>query len=334
MKKAIFSGGFLILLVAAGWILSDLDLALRLNSRVFPLVDCPAPPPEDSPWTCFQYNNTGKGVMYLPLRLDGWEQTLWMQVDLGAPRTMLYEKPLQQINPLLNPPVEPAGPLSVGPSITVDTVRLHGWLGNSRLQNTRVSLRKNYGQQLGFFDYPKVGSVGLDFYKDKVLVIDFPRQWLAVFDDPEEIPPDLLQRAKWVEARLEEDKLIFPASIGGREMEMFYDTGGGKFPIITTKAIWQQLTGRSGDEEDNTRVETKSWGEAVRYVGAPALGSLAIGEMTLGVPTIYYYDGSQHDWLDLANYPVPAMMGNNLFVERHTLIFDLIDMRLGIAENP
>lgn len=311
---------------------TNLGMALKVHSLFYPLVECPAQPLDGSSWVCFQYNNAGKGVMYMPVRFDGWDQSLLMQVDLGAPRTMLYEQPLQQINTRLNPPIEPAGQHLIMPTISVDTVRVHGWLGNTRLENARLTLKKNYGDKLGLLNHPKIGTVGLDIFKDKVLVIDFPRQWLAIFEESEEVPQKLMEQATWVHARIEEDKFIFPVRVNGIEMEVFYDTGGGRTPFKTTYDTWKELTGRQGDEKDNITFESRSWGKDVKNIGAPALGNLEIGNFSFTTPLISYVT-PVYQWLDMSNYPTEAIVSNNLFVEGHILIFDLIDLRLGIVES-
>lgn len=133
-----------------------------------------------------------KDVMLVPVAFNGYDQHMYMQFDLGADVTMLYEKSIQSylkpgenIRDLLDKPIDPLNVSDAGQSYgKLKPIKL--LLDHQYLQSDAY-LYLNYGE-----DIPKdsiarhtknyVGSIGADICKNKILIIDYPCQRMCFLD--------------------------------------------------------------------------------------------------------------------------------------------------------
>jgi hypothetical protein len=275
-------------------------------------------------WTPFRWVETNIGgrrepraAMMVPLRLDGIDEELEMQLDLGAPATLLYGRPYGR--------VLRAHGLS---RVEVPSAVIDGTLGGAALRGLRVRVQPDYGD-----GRRTVGTVGADFFEGRVLVIDFPNARLAVLDPAAPLPPELAARTSFVPIDYRNQKLFIPVTLGDSTYRgFFYDTGSSAFPLATTRALWRSLTGRSGDEPDNDRFEVSSWGRRATAVGARASGEMRIGAARLERPMVYFWEGVPQ--LDFATWPFPVegLFGNAPFFGR-TIVVDLPHRRFGIVDR-
>ncbi len=120
---------------------------------------------------------------------------------------------------------------------------------------------------------PKIGTLGLDFFRDRVLLLDFPARRVAILGPGEAMPAWIEEQASWVGVDYREEKLFVPLTLAGETYDdFFYDTGSSLFPVSTTMEIWQKATGRRGDEPSNITWKVPSFGQEVVLIGAPSRG--------------------------------------------------------------
>src|SRR5215212_8040924 len=142
-------------------------------------------------WIPFQWQSYSvanktfpKAAIYIPVtvsKLEGLPTAV--QFDLGSDATMLYENPFKLMGPekdffkeYWNRNTDSAENFG----------RLKGYtfqLGTLPVKDPL--LRVNYGDMLtrdSFNTKQKVGTLGSDFFKGKYLLIDYPRQRMAVAD--------------------------------------------------------------------------------------------------------------------------------------------------------
>ena len=77
-----------------------------------------------------------------------------------------------------------------------------------------------------------------------------------------------------------------------------------------------------------------SFGESATLIGAPARGTVRIGEARLEDPLIYFLaEGPQGLRLENWGFPVSGLIGNVLFADRYVIILDLPRRRFGLVER-
>jgi hypothetical protein len=291
-----------------------------------------APKAESLPWVPFRWVSFPLGdtvfdraAVMVPITVEGLPGTYEMQLDLGAGWPLLNEAPYRQ---LLHEHgrAQPEG----------DTAMISGRISGVPVRDYRLHIRPESGSPLkpGSPDQ-KIGTLGLNFFRDRVLLIDFPGRRVAVLDTAAALPAEFARRAEWVDIEYRHGHLFVPITLNGKRYEgFFYDTGASIFPATMTHAIWKEVTGRTGVEPDNVVWRVPSWGKEAVMVGAPALGEVRLGSVELSRPLVFY-EASGLEGLQFENWPyrVSGTIGNVLFADDHVVIVDIPRKRLGIIER-
>ena len=266
-----------------------------------------------------------KAAILVPFAADTLGGTFWLQLDTGADAGVwLYTAPLDQLLRRQGPPRD-----------TTRRFELRtGQIGAYPLRNQAVNIRRVAGDTVRADDpAPKIGTLGLNFFRDKILLLDFPGQRFAILDTVSPLPRAIQQRASWVPIDYRDDKMFIPLTLAGKTYDdFFYDSGASLFPVSTTPEIWQQVTGRTGAEPDNTVWKVRSFGQDVVLVGAPVHGRASVGAATLEQPMVFHMTEGPEQ-LDLRNWEFRAsgLVGNVLFANRYLVIIDLHRRRLGLV---
>ena len=133
-------------------------------------------------WSSFAWEGSQKEVLYVPVKLEFSEATYWLQLDTGSNRTLIYEVRLRQL----------LGQTKEFPS---KDIILNGEIGNYRFTNVRFRVKKNYGSQgLSFEKYNEIGTLGLDFFKEKILAVDYPHERFCTCNSLAKLPEELVKK--------------------------------------------------------------------------------------------------------------------------------------------
>jgi len=259
----------------------------------------------------------------VPVKLKNNPKTFWMQLDTGTDVTVVYQIPFSQ----LNYPVKPIKGLE-------DFVALSGSIGNCPFDSFPVFMYKDFGDSLNDKEeHPVIGSVGQDILVGRILVIDFPKERFCLTDSLDSAVKSLLSRASFVNLNRRDNKLFVHVQIADTSSDdFFYDTGASLFPISTSKAMWQKLTGLEGNEKNNVRMSVSSWGQEVVLIGAPVKGDLTFG--TLNVPNpMVYFDTTGLITFSQEPFKTDGLLGNALFYDEYTVVIDLVHNRFGILKD-
>lgn len=295
----------------------------------------PAPPIH---WISFRWESATIGghlfqraAILIPVELAGVAGRHFLQLDTGAGWPMWYEVPMRHLKAVA----------TVGDTVP-DEVVLHAKLGDRRseysINSDTFLIRKAFGDTLTNSDgLQPIGTLGVRFFRHRILVIDFPHQRLAILDDSAAVLPDQLSsRATFVPLAYTNGYVFVPLVINGTVFnDFFYDTGASLFPLTTTLATWRTLTGRGGDEADNTVWRVTWWGSLISEIGAPALGSVQVGAFRADHPLVFHQaESAAHpDFFASVPYHVGGTFGNALFYDRDVVIIDLPHRRFGVAES-
>jgi len=253
-----------------------------------------------------------RAAVYVPVSADG--ATGWFQLDTALDFTRIYgrfaaEQGWETDDGLVLAPDFALGDISLGPT----------WM--------QAYDRDVFGEGDSLS-----GSVGLDLFAGRLLLLDFVGDRLALLT-PGQLPTALRRRVTWAPAEIREAKLFLSVSLGGRSMTgLFFDTGSSAFPIVVDRSTWCALTGRNGPEDAPERWEVSSWGRPITAIGAPALGPLVIGSARLSDPLVYYLE-EQPRMFEQWPFPAEGLIGNAA-LWGHVVLLDLgLRPRLGLLEG-
>lgn len=271
-----------------------------------------------------------RAALLVPVTLEGVPGTYYLQLDTGAGWPRWYEVPLRQLLPTVFGAARDSAP---------DEVVLRGRIGPIALAADTFVVEKGFGDSLSpamsRSNAPRViGTLGLRFFRDRRLVLDFPRQRLAIADSGRPLPGDAPRTITYLPARYAHGHLFVRFTVAADTMhDFFFDSGASALPLTTTMATWRQLTGLTGEETDTRRGSFSSWGRQLLHVQAPVTGTVDFGPFRFDRPlaAAEMLREGERDFFSRAPYPVGGHFGNALFFDRHVLIVDVSQRRFGVA---
>ncbi len=262
-----------------------------------------------------------RAALLVPITLQDVRGQYYLQLDAGSDTSGFYEVPYNQV-------MKNVGRTQAIPGRATWT----GSLGKYRVTNLPIEVKRKFGDPVDPNDeHPVIGTLGLDFFSRRVLVLDFPGRRFAV-RDAEQAQFEVEKQAVFVPARYRDGKLFIPVTLGGKLFEdsFFFDTGTSALPMTMSQRLWKELTGKSGAEPDNIVLEVNSWDVKVKLIGSRLRGSVAIGPVTLDNPEAYF---NQSDPQEFENWPykVSGLIGNAAFYDSFAVIIDSPRNRFGIV---
>jgi hypothetical protein len=236
----------------------------------------------------WQKNTLGKMIIekssfLVPVKIKGIEEGLFMQFDLGIPRTMLYGNTLSAF-------------CKKYPELQRDTVNNENHIvyNNAKISITdsillsadKLYVKKDFGQNRVDTSIVIIGSFGYDIIGDNYLILDFKSNRYAI---SENIPLEMESKASYIDkVDLNKFPIILPFKFGKKKIRLFYDTGSSLFPILTgTNRLKKISKHRKIKEVDSV----SSWGKEIpvfRPIETKSkIGNLVIGNIDLGKPEVY-----------------------------------------------
>lgn len=245
--------------------------------------------------------------------------TFTMQFDLGANLTMVYGQTFQPYRAAY-PELERA----VGKIDGYDYLRATNFrLGDYRVTDFDFFYNEDFGAEtpataVGDETVKHVGTIGANLTANKVLLIDYPNQRLALVD---RLPAAYATGADFVPAELDRwGRMHVPVTVNGQRQKALFDTGSSLFPLITSSDNWRAAT-------DGTRTDsvlTSTWGESY-YTYAADAASVRIGERQL--PDVRLFDNPYlSDFI--AGEGIWGILGNAHFFD-DLVIVDFVERRFG-----
>ncbi len=264
-----------------------------------------------------------KAAIFIPFKFRGSDEKYYVQLDTGAP-SLLNGNTFSDIRETIDVKEH-----------TSSSVTLDGMLANNKFENKKFNLKNNYGstlEELHKAEYKKVGNLGLDFFEDSFLILDFPRSRFMIADSKRQIPESILKNSEFIDVDYRYGKLFLDTKIGDKELTLVYDTGASLFSIATMKDIWLELT-ESKVKETDIFLKAPSWGKTAVFKGAKAKNYWTFGGLTIEKPLIAY-ETSGLENLDFNAYPynLDGVLGNAVFYDNYIITIDLKNNKFGIME--
>lgn len=257
-----------------------------------------------------------KGALMLPIQVDGYADELFLQLDTGVWQSCLNGISLTQL------------PRESYRAIRQGSVSMQATIAGRAAEGWKFAVMQGYGGPLEESNI--IGTLGLDAFKGKVLVLDLPNSRLAVVNSTRQLPDELAQAVHYVPAEAKHGRFIVKLSVGDEELRALYDTGSSIFTLVAYEPIWRDLTGRSGNEADNTILSIPSWGQTLEMVGAPAQAALKFADFTIPEPEVFYVRDGAFDPL-FRNERLDVVMGNAPFYDDYVVVLDFKGSRFGVA---
>lgn len=260
-------------------------------------------PPREPAWISFRWADDevdGRRIeriaLMVPARLDDDARPVEMQLDLGSDATMIQASALRRIGRAADSPAQ--------------DVRVA--LGDDVFRAPRVLVRDDGGDDADEEGGPpNGGTLGVDVFRDRVLVLDYPRRRLRVLDEP---PAEFRDAARPIEINAH-GKVVFPMTLRGLACRVLFDTGSSRFQLMTTAERIDEFSTAAPVDS----IPVWSFGKPHVVVGRPIADEVVLaGEARRGV--VVYAD-ARAEAVDLYRADgVDALTGNALFWDRTVVV--------------
>ncbi|SET77456.1 Aspartyl protease [Natronincola peptidivorans] len=279
-------------------------------------------------WVDYSFGNQHiyKAAIFIPFKFNGADERYYVQLDTGA-TTFLNGNSFKDIKANY----EILAKQNQQPSV----IAMDGILANYEFQHKYFGIRQDYGptlEQLEKAEYKKIGNLGLSFFKERILIINFPEERFAIVKGEEDIPEYIKENSTFLDIDIRNNKLFLDVKIGDRNLTLAYDTGASFFDVVTTETVWTHLIESEENQADKI-IQGPSFDNMAQLKGTSAANDLQIGGLTIEKPTVYYEDSGLMN-LNFEEYPyeIDGIIGNALFYDDYILTIDLINNKFGIME--
>jgi hypothetical protein len=194
-----------------------------------------------------------KAAMVIPSKIQGISRSLYFQFDTGAPNTIIYEHTLKSLeNEGVIFHLVTNGSKNYVKELTIN-------LGGSEttLKMIEVSFRSKSANEK---DPRLLGSIGMDFIRDKLIEINFKNKLIQFHEKREDWM--LSGNNKFTDFENKGNRIVFPVKINGEKKKLLYDSGCSSFGIITVQKLYQKY---SKENSKVSRIEFISWGRADKW---------------------------------------------------------------------
>ncbi|NTS40688.1 hypothetical protein HRG84_07190 [Flavisolibacter sp. BT320] len=262
-------------------------------------------------------------AMLLPVSLKGCPETYFMQFDLGAPSSLFYKNKLEAINNRYHNLVLQQ---QDGES---ELVNFQFTIGRTLVDAKKIAARQFDSSEIDWTDTTTrniIGTIGTDFFEDKVLVIDYPKKQLYVGD---KIPANLAAGAELADFKFESRRVLLPAVINNKTVDIFFDSGTSAFELMTDKRTWESLA-KKGATVD--RYPVRSWDNQLMVNTVATDCSIRFHLFDTPLRQVTYVEGTSFLQRMLMQFGgVGGLTGNKLFINKIVLL-DTKNKKFGVFD--
>jgi hypothetical protein len=289
-------------------------------------------------WIAFQWEGAALGKVYydkafmnIPFQIDSLPDRFKVQFDLGATQSMVYGKAMA---PYLRAYPELAAKLDTLHKPYRIQSSQNGSFKNVTilLDKTSFSLKelmyfKDFGETLtedsvNSTDEKHVGTLGASFFKNKILIIDYPKQRLLVVDS---LDLETEKRFDFLKCRIEKGRVKIPFSIDSNTYWVLYDTGSSVFPLVTNKKYFKKLTSTTITDT----LAVSSWGKSFPALGSETKEPIKLGSTVFPKTKVYMMPNFKKFFRE---EKVIGLTGNALFLESVVAV-DFKNGKFGILKE-
>ena len=281
-------------------------------------------------WTSFTWvNDTLSGryfkriAMFIPCKIEGVSENLQFQFDLGSDKTII-EKDSWNLISMSNLSVKNQKKRLKNPFLFWNTkeavenisIKFQSFQASSFKCEIR-SLHSHNLNLLNNFNNPLIiGTIGVDMFQNKILIIDYPKERFAILDSL----PDTFN-SNFVPITFDPyGRVLLPMKIKEKEYKILLDNGSSVFPLLVSENKISEFSKLPNIDS----FQINSWGIKHTVKGRRLVDSFSIaGKIYYNV--VIYYESQR--FIDKTLFD--AITGNVLFLDK-TLIIDFKGKRFGI----
>lgn len=263
----------------------------------------------------FDYPNVKKAILQIPVSFTGIEQTQFLQLDTGTPESILFGYQLHQL-------------LKDDPRLNNDSISFNGKIGNHTFSNFKFKHRKDLGKGRADQGQEKIGLLGADFLKGKILIIDFKNNRFIISVDP-----NVIQETGYDFEFIQTHKnpanvIVLGITLNEHHIpNVLYDTGSSRFTLsLNYKEDWEKFAGHFEKEDLKKSRIGNMIGNYYSYE-AKISGELKIGNLIVEDPAVSYKDTDLYE-----TSPLSGTLGNETFF-KFCIVMDFINFRFGYSTN-
>jgi len=244
--------------------------------------------------------------MDIPARIKGLTYNFTFQFDLGANLTRFYEENTKSVL-LQHPNINFKKPGIV--------------FGDFTASSQNCYIQKGYGEAIILDSLNKnaetrIGTIGSDMFKNKVLIIDYPNQRFSICDTM----PSLLCE-KMIDITLDKyGRIILPMLLKGKKFKVLFDNGSSIFSLLTSVDKINNFS----TEQDVDTMQIRAWGDFHLVIGRPLKDTFILAGQKYANITAYA-DHSDKEATDQYD----AITGNALFWDK-TVVIDFRNKKFGL----
>ena len=260
-----------------------------------------------------------KLAMLIPTKINNLDANLELQFDLGSNTSVLYGNTLGSYFPKSTIKSWLIDSTKISPDENRTFYQMQGiniTSGDFKIEH--IVYMENFGTKVLkdslFTSSPKrVGSLGADAFKDKILIIDYPNQRMCVLDSLDRF---WKSKAVFVQSRLRRGRIQIPLTINNKDYWFLFDTGASLFPVNTNKKIWTEIV----DEIATTdTLIANSWGEQVPFYGKPITKNVYLGDKLLHKDYAWYNENKRLMEFNTVE-EIDGLVGNAYFFDEVVLL--------------
>ena len=292
---------------------------------------------EQDQWIPFRWDAGDLGERHfdkLSIGITGFlgnsRQPFDLQFDTGANISILYGKSLQSLKTNLPEKYNFLPDLSDESKEAFQSFELK--MGSRGPTLTKLWVNNGYGQtfskkEILEGDTLHIGTWGGDLYADKVLVMDFPKQRIALLNTLSE---ELYKQVEFVPILVKNNRPHIPVVINDSTYYLMYDSGASLFPLITVKKHWDVINPVAITD---TLKNVSTFGKYSDVYGAPMQSDIHMGNRILKPQTIYYHPDPYHHHEPLFDRAgVIGTFGNAYFFD-DIIVIDFKNKTFGLVKE-
>ena len=269
-----------------------------------------------------------KLTMLIPVTIDELPYKFVMQFDLGAVTTVFYENPLKPFlekYPSLNSKSDMTKKFEHAGQEYPMFRNVNLRLGKVVFKDIYVGLLTNYWEELSLDSINseteiRIGTIGADLAQNKVLIIDYKLNRLAVTDTL----PSEYRNISFEKFKIDHGRIKLPFRINEKVEDLMFDTGSSMFSLITSKQNAQAI----GGTEIVDSLTVMSWSSYITFYGLEVVAPIMFGSKNMERSIVYYNENT--DWEYFYKYEKIWGLTGNAYFFNNVVVIDYKNNRFGV----
>jgi hypothetical protein len=252
---------------------------------------------------------TNISSFFVKVKLNGIDDSFYMQFDTGTSQSLLYGKTLSALKEKY-PSLEPVKSQSGNSWLESPNLEM----GEFNFSADKILVLENLGSDKIDSSFIKIGTIGFDAIVGRKLILDFKNNRLTI--TKKDINNLGFSFTEVEGASLDRFPILIPAVVNEENVQISYDTGSSMFSLVVDN---QRLIDLKNAEPIDTLCCVTSWGKSYNFYRRKLNTSIKIGELTEEKPYIYS-SNAMDQYSVFPNWLMMGLTGNQMFLNKVILV--------------